>query len=445
MKRAWLSLLFLIFKLIFAAILIGIAYYVPGQSDTQLRFVDYIVDIKTGALAAGGVAAILLTVYVLRFFAWVKNLPAKLKQQLAERRQQRAKDCLLEAYTAMSSGELDTALSQAVKAKSLDKTGLFHDIFEAQILFMAGYLDKAEVKFSSLRNKPGSRFLGIRGLISVRKKQNRTEELRLLLIDALKDRPNSSWVLQEFLDLNLKCLEFDKAQTVIEQLRITDNITKSQSNRYLALTSYLQALKAKQAGESSEIETHLTHAIKYDKSLTQASIELAQHHLTSGATSKARKTLERGYEAQPDVRYNQALLNLLHSDSAVDQYRFAEEITASNPDHRCTHIILTRFAIQAKLWGQAKLHLSILKDRPSQLVYELLADLENAEHPHNSSTLESYLHKATQAAPEGTWLCHNCHTQHLSWSVFCPSCQGFDKISWDSTAKSSPVALLISQ
>ncbi len=442
MKRAWLSLLFLILKLIFAAILIGVAYYIPGQSDTQLRFVDYIVDIKTGALAAGGVAVILLTVYVLRFFSWVRRLPAKLKQQLAERRQQRAKDCLLEAYTAMSSGELDTALNQAIKAKSLDNSSLFNDIFEAQTLFMAGDLDRAELKFSALRAKPGARFLGIRGLISVRRKQNRLDDLRLLLIEALKDRPNSSWALQELLDVNLKSLEFDKAQTVIEQLRITGSLTKTESNRYLALTAYLQALKARQSGDSSATESFLSQALKYDKTLTQASIELAKIYIASGATSKARKALERGYEALPDYRYSQIISQLLQDESAVDQYRLAEEIVASHPDHRFTHIILTRLAIRAKLWGQAKLHLSILKDRPTQLTYELMADLEKAEHPLNTAEVETCLHNAAHASPEGTWMCQNCHTQHISWSTFCPSCQGFDKITWDTSGKPNPVALL---
>ncbi len=442
MKRAWLSLLFLILKLIFAAILVGIAYYAPGQSDTQVRFVDYIVDIKTGALAAGAVAAILVTVYILRFFAWVKKLPLKLKQQLAERRLHRAKDCLLESYTALSSGELDTALSQAIKAKSLDSTGIFHDIFEAQALFMAGDLDRAELKFAALRNKPGSRFLGIRGLISVRKKQNRTEDLRILLIDALKDRPNSSWALQELLDFNLKALEFDKAKTVIEQLRITGSLTKSQSNRFFALTAYLQALQSKQAGDVSGCEAHLHQALKSDKSLTQATIELAKLYLANNNFAKARKTLERGYESTPDFAYIPALPKFLYQESPIDQYRLAEEMVSSHPDHRCTHIILTRLAIQAKLWGQAKLHLSIIKDRPTQLTHELLADLEKAEHPENTADVERHLHHAAHASPEGTWLCQNCHTQHLSWSVFCPSCQAFDKIIWDNSGKQSPLALL---
>lgn len=442
MKRAWLSLLFLILKLAFAAILVGVAYYAPGQSDTQVKFVDYIVDIKTGALAAGAVAAILLTVYILRFFAWVKKLPAKLKQQLAERRIQRAKDCLLESYTAMSSGELDTALSQATKAKSLDNTGIFHDIFEAQTLFMTGDLDRAEIKFGALRSKAGSRFLGIRGLISVRKKQNRTEDLRILLIEALKDRPNSTWALQELLDFNLKALEFDKAKTVIEQLRITGALTKGQSNRYFAITAYLQALQSKQSGDNPNCESHLSQALKFDKSLTAASIELAKLYITMNARSKALKTLERGYESNPDFAYIPILSKFLQDESPVDQYRLTEEIVSSHPDHRCTHIILTRLAIQAKLWGQAKLHLSIIKDSPTQLTHELLADLEKSEHPNHSNEVEKHLHNAAHAAPEGIWLCQNCHTQHISWSVFCPSCQGFDKITWDNSAKQSPIALL---
>lgn len=433
MKRLWLSLLFLCFKLAFAAILIAVAYYVPGQGDAQLRFVDHVVDVKTGALAAGGVAAVIIAFYIFNFFSWIKKLPVKLRQQLQERRLRRARECLLESYTAMSSGELDTAIDLAIKSKRLGQTGGLYDAFEAQALFMAGDLDRAEIKFDKLRQNKHTKFLGLRGLITLRKKQNRPDETRLLLIEALKDRPNSVWVLKELLDHNLKYLEFDKANTVVEQLRITGHLNKAQSNRYQALVAWLRAQQFQRLGESEAFENQAFQSLKLDPQLMKATLELAQHYTKQDQSTKAIKTLERGYENFPHLDYLPVLKTVFATESTLDQYRLVEDLLARQPDHRVTHLILASFAIEAKLWGQARLHLNILKEKPTQLVYTLLADLERAEHPGNSQVASEYLKLAVEAANEGDWVCHNCHTTQLSWNVFCPSCQAFDQVIWENT------------
>ena len=443
MKRAWLSLLFLILKLVLIGILIAAAYYLPDKGETQLRFVDYIIDIKTGALAAGTVTAIILTFYVFKFLAWVKHLPAKLKQQLHERRLRRAKDCLLESYIAMSSGELDVALDMATKSKGLDKADVFHEIFEAQTLFMAGEFEQAEIKFEKLRHCRKTKFLGLRGLISLRKKQSRPEETRLLLIEALKDRPHSVWVLKELLDYNLKHLEFDKANTVVEQLRITGHLDKQKSARYQALVAWLRALQAKRAGDQNSFETHAQQSLKLDPKLTAATLELAQYYYNQGQTSKCIKTLDRGYENLPSLDYLGVFQTVFGQETALDQYRQVENIIGKKSDHRASHVILSTLAIAAKLWGQARLHINILNERPTQLVYALFADLERAEHPHQSQTIADYLKLAVQGPPEGEWMCHNCHTVQISWNVFCPSCQAFDQITWETPTTSPHLPALI--
>jgi HemY protein len=443
MKRAWLSLLFLILKLALMGILVAVAYYLPGEGNTQLRFVDYIIDIKTGALTAGCVAVIILTFYIFKSLAWVKQLPVKLKQQLQERRLRRAKECLLESYIAMSSGELEVALDMAMKSKGLDKAGVFHDIFEAQALFMAGEFDQAEVKFDQLRQCKKTKFLGLRGLISMRKKQNRHEETRLLLIEALKDRPQSVWVLKELLDYNLKQLEFDKANTVIEQLRITGHLDKQKSHRYQALVAWLRALQAKRSGDQSAFETYAQQSLKLDPQLTAATLELAQYYHAHGQSSKCIKILGRGYENLPHLDYLGVFQAVLGQETTLDQYRLVENIIGKKSDSRASHIILATLAIAAKLWGQARLHINILNERPTQLVYSLLADLERAEHPNHSQAISDYLKLAVQGIPEGEWVCHNCHTAQLSWNVFCPSCQAFDQIKWETPVLPTSSVVLI--
>ncbi|WP_010299869.1 heme biosynthesis protein HemY [Candidatus Odyssella thessalonicensis] len=431
MKRAWLGLLFLLFKLIFAGILIAVAYYVPGQGETQLRFIDYVVDIKTGALAAGAVAVLILAFYAFKFFSWVKRIPCDLKRQLQQRRQQRAKEYLLESYTAMAAGEIDLAIDMVAKSKNLDNSSLFQDIFEAQALFMAGELDKAENKFSKLSNGSATRFLGLRGLVMLRKKQNRFQDIRLLLIEALKDRPNSVWVLRELLDYNLKQLEFDKATTVVDQLRINGHIDKHQANRYHALVTWLQAQQEQRKGDQSKFESYAQQTLKLEPKLTTVTLELAQYYLAHNHLAKAIKTLERGYEHLPHIDYLPVFRAVFASESALDQYRHVEEILSKAANHRISHLILAHLAIAAKLWGQARLHITILKEKLTKEVYSLLADLEMAEHPHNEVKIKEYLQLAVQATNEGEWMCQNCHTHQNSWSIFCPSCQAFDQIGWE--------------
>jgi HemY protein len=432
MKRAALGLLFLLLKVLFAGILIAISYYTPGQGETQLRFIDYVIDIKTGALAAGAMGALILAFYTFKFMVWLKRLPQKFKEHWLERRSQRSQDCLLESYIALAAEEFDTALDQATKSKQLDQNSPFHDIFEAQALLMQGIFDQAELKFEHLRQTKRTKFLGLRGLVAVKKKQKRPDEIHWLLVEALKERPHSVWALKGLLEYHLSHLEFDKAMAVVDQLRLTGSLSKPRTNRYHALVNWLQAQQSKKLGDRGEaFETQALHSLKLDPTLMAATLELAQHYAHHGHLSKAVKLLERGYERQPHIDYLPVFRSLFLSESALDQYRLIEDMLSKQSTHRVSRLILANFAIAAKLWGQARLHLNLLKDHPTQLVYSLLADLEQAEHPQNTQAVSDYLNSALQAVPEGRWACQTCHTQHSTWTALCPSCQAFDQIVWE--------------
>ncbi|WP_032113006.1 hypothetical protein [Candidatus Paracaedibacter symbiosus] len=114
-----------------------------------------------------------------------------------------------------------------------------------------------------------------------------------------------------------------------------------------------------------------------------------------------------------------------------------------------TYWLLAKLALDASLWGRARLHLSALKQiQPTHAYFELLAELEKREHPGKMDILESLYNQAALASRDPVWICQDCHVVVPKWHAFCPSCQAFDQITWGEEekikqcGKKSPIPML---
>jgi HemY protein len=70
----------------------------------------------------------------------------------------------------------------------------------------------------------------------------------------------------------------------------------------------------------------------------------------------------------------------------------------------------------------------------SQRVCRLMAEIEEAENPHQANHAHEWWEQAITAPPDPTWVCGSCHITSPVWRPICPSCEGFDQITWRSPA-----------
>lgn len=427
MKQTFLTLIFFLTKLAVSAILVYLAYVIPGSEETSLRFFDYVIDIKTGLLAASAILLVIGTHYFLKLCSWLTTLPGKIRAYWTKRRLEKAKHNILESFIAMASGEYSLAKDLSGKAAYLDPDNIFGNIFFAQSSFMKGDYQDAEKQFIHLMHSPETRFLGLRGIISLRQKQHRLIEVKSYLEEILKERPNSPWALNQLFSLVTQEGLLDKAEELALQLKATKSISTENANRRQAIIYWLKTKKSLENKNMDLAETYLLQSLKLDPTLSAASIALAKIYSWRDKNNKARRCLQKGYEALPSRDYQSAIDEVMRNTSSLEQYKYAQEITSYQPDSIDSAFLLAHYALKAHLWGQCEDHLEFLKKhQPTRSYFKLLSELHTLE-PGKTPSPED-ISQMLNAPPDPYWACQECPHTTKTWEALCPVCHGFDSL-----------------
>lgn len=419
----------ILIKLVLICGLVVGSLYIPGQSTLQIE--SYLVTLPSGTLISAVIALYIGLYFTVRSLSWLRHLPDNFNKMLQESRHQKAQNLILEGITAIAAGEHKTAVELAEKALKLDKNQNLTQIIHAHALLKDGQIQAAEELFITLTKSDQTRFLGLRGLALLRQKQHRLQEVPALLQKALLARPTSHWALQQLFEINIRQNEFEKAEVVIEQLQLTGGITKTQAKRSKALLLWVKAETALKNTDYNTFYEACNESVKLAPGLIPAATTLAKYYQESNRHSKAWKTLVAAYETSPHPSYLESLRVVFPNTSSLELYQQAEELVGSQQQQPASLIILSQLAIEAKLWGQARLHLNILgQQQPSQSYFRLMALLEQNEYPNKDNKAEHYLYESSMAPQDPSWVCQNCHHIDTNWTPFCSKCNSFDDLQW---------------
>lgn len=401
----------------------------PGEA--HLTWFGYQIDMSMGILLAAilfSVAAILLLSGLWRTF-W--RLPVIWAEQRKARRARKAQSALFEGLNAIAAGEFQEARRLAKKAMTLNSQHPLNLLLASQSAFMSGKVEEANSHFALMRKNQETAFLGLRGQIVHARHTNNWEQMRQFLQDAMTMRPKSPWVLQQLLELDLRLGAFDKASMIVEQMQLRQLITKSESRRRQALIHWMKAEAAELVGDESLVIQTAASAHYEAPEISTIAVGLAKHYHRVGKTSKAQKILLSGYAHCPHQDFANLLIEIHAELPPLDQYREIEKLVEGAPNHPESLYILAKAALAAKLWGQSRHYLNLLKGvQYTSRVCHLMADVEEAENPHQVNHAHEWREKALSAPADPTWVCTNCHLTLPTWHAVCPSCESFDHIHW---------------
>src|SRR6185437_7747747 len=90
----------------------------------------------------------------------------------------------------------------------------------------------------------------------------------------------------------------------------------------------------------------------------------------------------------------------------------AQTLAAVNPEAEASHLLVAETALAARLWGEARRHLSAAVGEagatgPSRQVCLSMARLEDAENP-GSGAGRDWLARAVEAPPDPRYRCARC-------------------------------------
>lgn len=414
--------------ILIALLALGGVWLADNPGSVAIRWDNYIVETNVIVLALIMLIFALVVMLLYQGYAWMKASPGRLGGAFSARRRSKGLEALSNGMVAIAAGDADEARKAAVAAEKHLKGEPMTLLLAAQAAELNEDDRAAQIYYDRMTKREDTEFLGLRGLIGRAKADGDVTEALLHTKRADELKPGTEWVLKELLEIYLKTRQYEEADTVLARMA-RGKAGKSAKVRHLkAVISYERALAQYKAEEKTLALTLALQAHDLDPDFVPASA-LALYLSEPGR--KRDKLINEIWRHTPHPDIAKAIKDGGPSGAASDWYLQVKRLLAPlKPDHRETALVMARAAFEAQEWGDARQYLDkAAQIDPSTSVYRLLAELEEKANA-DAAAARNWIIKSTEAPQDPLWICGNCGRQEPTWSTHCPSCDGFDSMTW---------------
>jgi len=326
------------------------------------------------------------------------------------------------ALVALAAGEKADARREAHRARSMLGDTPQTLLLAAEAGRLSGRDDEAVSALRALADRKDSAFLGLRGLLANAIAQKNWTEAAALARQAEAAHPGAAW------------LRHERAQLAIRSGDWAEALTLSGPDGPKAAL----AVGAAQAEANPDRAERLARqALKADPSFTPAVLTLAGQLRARGREKNALTVLADGWKRAPHP--DMATMALAPVTDKLARARTAQQLSAGQPDHPETHLVLARTALDAGVVGDARRHLDAVRDAglDQRRMWLMLAELEEEERGDTEAgrtAQRDALRRAAGAAPDPEWRCSSCHTAQAVWRAACPVCLTPGSLLWGTEA-----------
>jgi HemY protein len=334
-------------------------------------------------------------------------------------RRRRAGDlAVTRALVALAAGEKADARREAHRARALLGDTPQTLLLTAEAGRLSGRDDEAMPALRALAERKDSAFLGLRGLLASAIAQQNWTEAAALARQAEAAHPGAAWLRQE------------RAQLAIRSGDWAEALTLSSPDGPKAALATGAALAEPSPDRAERLARQ---ALKADPSFTPAVLLLAGQLRARGREKNALAVLADGWKRapHPDI----ADMALAPVTDKLTRAKTAQQLTAGQPDHPETHLLLARTALDAGVVGDARRHLEAMRTAGlnQRRMWLLLAELEEDERGDTEvgrMAQRDALRRAAGADPDPEWRCASCHTPQVAWRAACPVCLTPGSLVW---------------
>lgn len=330
-----------------------------------------------------------------RVCLWFLGIPFRWLSSFRKSKMVTAKHELLELLSALEAELYSDALYHQKRAgRRLSKNLLFLWI-SGNAFEKSGKHLEAEQCFLKLLDNPSTVFLGLKGRIRADLHRGNLKSAQALLQYAEKLFPTSPWVLKHLLAISRELKDFKKAEALTLRLEDLGYFSSDQSKKQVACFQYQEAIQPHMSASQKEILLRQAHYL--DPSRSEITEVFAQFLFDQGHKSYALSALEATWFLSPTQSIGDLYLKISMSKNDGDVYQVATKLVKNNLRHPESLLFLSRAAFQAKLWSNARAHLThLVKLDPSADAYRLLAQLE-LEEKHDWSSAIKWLMEGLSA------------------------------------------------
>lgn len=391
------------------------------------------IDTSVAALALATALAVFGLGWSIAMLRRLAAAPRNLVRARRERRRREGYRALTYGMAAVAAGDPDEAERHARRANALLNEPPLTRLLAAQAAQLKGDAAAARDYFTAMLAEPETEFLGLRGLI-VQALARGEDGVALKLAERARElRPRAGWVQRTLVELEARAGRWETAEMRLAEATRRAAIAADESRHHRAAILYERGRAAQAAGRAGQAMKLAGQAHHADPAFAPATAWYANLLAAGGSARRARKTIEAGWRAAPHPLLATAYGELHADEPPLARIKRFERLHGLKPDHIEGRVALAEAALKARLWGEARRHLTeagIDRGDAAPRLYRLMATLEDAEHGE-SGRVRQWLERAAQThAPDPAYACNVCGYEAATWTALCPHCRSFDQLVW---------------
>jgi HemY protein len=388
----------------------------PGRVSIDAGI--YTIDVRTSIAVAALLLLFLVAHFAARLVQWAVRAPRAHSLWRGGRRRRAGEQAVTRALVALAAGEKADARREAQRARNLLGETPQTLLLAAEAGRLAGRDDEAAAALQALAARRDAAFLGLRGLLANAIARSDWAGAAEIARKAEAAHPGASWLRHERYQLAIRAGNWAEALSLAEPE---------------APKAALAAGAARAEANPDRAESLARQALKADPTFTPAVLTLASRLRARGREKAAQSVLADAWKRAPHPEI--AAFSLASVSDKLARANAARQLTAGQPNHPETRLLLARTALDAGVVGEARRHLEAARDagldqRRSWLLFAELEEEDRGDTEAGRLAQRDALRKAASANPDPEWRCSVCHTPRADWRPACPVCLSAGSLVW---------------
>jgi len=405
----------------------GLTRY-PGR--IAIDWQGWRIDMSVGLLVLIVAVLIVLVVIVSRFWGAIRRAPGQFFESRRASRRRRGYKALTQGMVAVAAGDAQEARRAARRADALLDEPPLTMLLSAQAAQLGGEETAARRYFEAMLDHPDTAFLGVRGLLMQAIKAGDKGEALRLAERAYRLRPETEWVVDQLFELQVESALWSDANETIATAIRRKTLPAADARRRRAAVLVEHSRAAEAEGDLDMALSRAREAHDLDPGLVPATLALARLFKAHDRGGRAVRLIEEAWARRPTPELAAAYGAQIEDRDPLARVKRFQRLFSFRPDHRESHIALAEASLAARLWGEARKHLSAAAgNAPTARVCRLMAELEELEKGDMAASRQ-WLAQATTATPDEAWVCNGCGAVAGSWSALCGNCNAFGSLAW---------------
>ncbi len=418
-----------IFLLVVLALGWSFAWLADRPGLLSITWQDHLIE--TSLMVAATMLVALIGAVMLLW--WIVGIiwtsPFSVRRYFRARKRDRGYQALSTGLIAAGAGNALLARKMSIRSRSLlsaDQEPLIH-LLDAQAALIEGKYDDARAKFESMSKDPETRELGLRGLYMEARRLGADEAARQYAEKAVEHAPYLPWASQATLESQSRSGRWDEALETLAQQRAANIVSKSEAERLRAVLLTARAGERLESDPSGAREDS-TDALKLAKDLVPAAVISAKVLLRQENVRKAASVLEGVWKLSPHPDIARTYVRARSGDSTLDRLKRAEKLEAIRPNNIESLLIVAQAALDAQDFSKARSRAeAAARIEPSERVYLLLADIEEAE-TGDQGRIRHWMQQALRAPRNASWVADGFVSEN--WLPVSPVTGKLDAFEW---------------